>query len=58
MRAIADHINEIEPNYIKLSDANLVAKPMSLNVVCKGETLDDLLPEAFAFVVREASKRV
>lgn len=35
MRAIADHINEIEPNYVKLSDANLVAKPMSLNVVCK-----------------------
>ena len=31
---------------------------MSLNVVCKkGETLDDILPEAFA-VVREASKRV
>ena len=29
MRAIADHINEIEPNYVKLSDANLVAKPMS-----------------------------
>lgn len=26
MRAIADHINEIEPNYVKLSDANLVAK--------------------------------
>ena len=24
MRAIADHINEIEPNYVKLSDANLV----------------------------------
>ena len=22
MRAIADHINEIEPNYVKLSDAN------------------------------------
>ena len=35
MRAIADHINEIEPNYVKLSDANLVAKPMSLNVVYK-----------------------
>ena len=35
MRAIADHINEIEPNYVKLSDANLVAKLMSLNVVCK-----------------------
>ena len=58
MRAIADHINEIEPNYIKLSDANLVAKTDEFKRrLQKGETLDDLLPEAFA-VVREASKRV
>ena len=57
-RAIADHINEIEPNYIKLSDANLVAKTDEFKRrLQKGETLDDLLPEAFA-VVREASKRV
>ena len=26
MRKIVDHINELEPNYVKLSDANLVAK--------------------------------
>ena len=58
MRAIADHINEIEPNYVKLSDANLVAKTDEFKRrLQKGETLDDLLPEAFA-VVREASKRV
>ena len=58
MRAIADHINEIEPNYIKLSDANLVAKTDEFKRrLQKGETLDDILPEAFA-VVREASKRV
>ena len=58
MRAIADHINEIEPNYVKLSDANLVAKTDEFKCrLKKGETLDDLLPEAFA-VVREASKRV
>lgn len=58
MRAIADHINEIEPNYVKLSDANLVAKTDEYKRrLQKGETLDDLLPEAFA-VVREASKRV
>ena len=57
-RAIADHINEIEPNYVKLSDANLVAKTDEFKRrLQKGETLDDLLPEAFA-VVREASKRV
>ena len=58
MRVIADHINEIEPNYVKLSDANLVAKTDEFKRrLQKGETLDDILPEAFA-VVREASKRV
>lgn len=58
MRAIADYINEIEPNYVKLSDANLVAKTDEFKRrLQKGETLDDILPEAFA-VVREASKRV
>ena len=58
MHAIADHINEIEPNYVKLSDANLVAKTDEFKRrLQKGETLDDILPEAFA-VVREASKRV
>ena len=58
MRAIADHINEIEPNYVKISDANLVAKTDEFKRrLQKGETLDDILPEAFA-VVREASKRV
>ena len=58
MRAIAYHINEIEPNYVKLSDANLVAKTDEFKRrLQKGETLDDILPEAFA-VVREASKRV
>ena len=58
MRAIADHINEIEPNYVKLSDANLVAKTDEFKRrLQKGKTLDDILPEAFA-VVREASKRV
>ena len=58
MRAIADHIKEIEPNYVKLSDANLVAKTDEFKRrLQKGETLDDILPEAFA-VVREASKRV
>ncbi|MDU2556433.1 MAG: preprotein translocase subunit SecA [Veillonella sp.] len=48
----------VEPNYVKLSDANLVAKTDEFKRrLQKGETLDDILPEAFA-VVREASKRV
>ena len=58
MRKIVDHINELEPNYVKLSDANFVAKTDEFKRrLQKGETLDDILPEAFA-VCREASKRV
>ena len=58
MRKIVDHINELEPNYVKLSDANLIAKTDEFKRrLQKGETLDDILPEAFA-VCREASKRV
>ena len=58
MRKIVDYINELEPNYVKLSDANLVAKTDEFKRrLQKGETLDDILPEAFA-VCREASKRV
>ena len=58
MRKIVDHINELEPNYVKLSDANLVAKTDEFKRrLQKEETLDDILPEAFA-VCREASKRV
>lgn len=58
MRKIVDHINELEPNYVKLSDANLVAKTDEFKRrLQKGESLDDILPEAFA-VCREASKRV
>ena len=58
MRKIVDHINELEPNYVILSDANLVSKTDEFKRrLQKGETLDDILPEAFA-VCREASKRV
>ena len=58
MRKIVDHINELEPNYVKLSDANLVSKTDEFKRrLQKGETLDDILPEVFA-VCREASKRV
>ena len=55
---ICAHINEIEPTYAKMSDAELAAcTPAFRERLEHGETLDDLLPEAFA-VMREASKRV
>jgi preprotein translocase subunit SecA len=51
-------INALEPKVAALSDAELKAKTDEFKGrVAKGESLDDLLPEAFA-VVREASKRV
>ncbi|MGZ3159512.1 MAG: preprotein translocase subunit SecA, partial [Burkholderiaceae bacterium] len=51
-------INALEPAIEKLSDAELQAKtPEFKERLVKGETLDDILPEAFA-VCREASKRV
>src|SRR5476651_2635216 len=51
-------INALEPAMEKLSDAELQAKtPAFKERIANGETLDALLPEAFA-VCREASKRV
>jgi len=51
-------INELEPKIQALSDEALRAKTEEFKARLKnGETLDDLLPEAFA-VVREAGKRV
>ncbi|MBI5969086.1 MAG: preprotein translocase subunit SecA [Deltaproteobacteria bacterium] len=50
-------INEQEPALMKLSDAELQAKTAEFRQrLSRGETLDDLLVEAFA-VVREASRR-
>lgn len=58
MRKVVDHINELEPEFERLSDTNLVAKTEEFKRrLAKGETLDDILTEAFA-VCREASKRV
>ena len=55
---IVDKINSLEKDMQSLSSANLAAKTAEFKVrLQKGETLDDILPEAFA-VVREASKRV
>ncbi|WP_311221736.1 MULTISPECIES: preprotein translocase subunit SecA [unclassified Acidovorax] len=51
-------INAMEPEYEKLSDDALRAKTQEFKErVAEGESLDDLLPEAFA-VVREGSKRI
>ena len=50
-------INALEPDLVKLSDDELRAKTTEFRErLAKGETLDDLLPEAFA-VVREGAKR-
>ncbi len=50
-------INALEPEYAALSDEALRGKTVEFRErLAKGETLDDLLPEAFA-AVREASKR-
>jgi len=55
---IIKQINELEPDIEKLSDIELREKTNILkNKLKDGNTLDDILPEAFA-VVREASKRV
>lgn len=53
-----DQINKLEPEFVNLSDEQLKGKTAEFRArLEKGETLDDLLPEAFA-TVREASKRV
>ncbi len=54
---IVEEINALEPAYEKLSDAELGAKTGEFKErLAGGETLDDILPEAFA-AVREAAKR-
>ena len=55
---IVDQINALEPAYEALSDEALAGKTAEFKArLAQGETLDDLLVEAFA-AVREASKRV
>jgi preprotein translocase subunit SecA len=55
--ATVSKINALEPRFSAMSDAELAAMtPAFRERLEKGETLDDLLPEAFA-VVREAAKR-
>ena len=55
---IADKIESYKESYGRLSDEELKAKTKEFkDRLAKGETLDDILPEAFA-TVREAGKRV
>src|SRR6185503_4882173 len=55
---LIQRIIALEPSILPLSDAQLQAKtPEFRDRLAKGETLNDLLPEAFA-VVREAGRRV
>ena len=55
---LKDKVLALEPEMQKLSDDELKAKTAEFKErLAKGETLDDLLPEAYA-TVREAAKRV
>ena len=57
LRKAVEKINAFEPAFEALSDSELKAKTQEFkDRLAKGETLDDLLSEAFA-VVREAGKR-
>ena len=57
-RKTVERINALEAEFEKLGDAELRAKTEEFKTrVAGGESLDDILPEAFA-VVREGSKRV
>jgi len=58
LKVIADHINTLEPDYVEMTDAELRAQTdVFRERLADGETLDHILPEAFA-VVREAAMRV
>ena len=57
-RVLADKVNAQEEAIAVLSDGHLKMKTQEFrDRIAQGETVDDLLPEAFA-VVREAAKRV
>src|SRR2546421_6379938 len=58
LRPVVAQVNAFEPSLKQLNDEQLRAKTVEFRErVAKGETLTDLLPEAFA-VVREAGRRV
>ncbi len=58
LKPIVDHVNSLESGLQTLTDAELRQKTDKFRErLAAGETMDDLLPEAFA-VAREASRRV
>ena len=57
-KIVEQQINPLEDGLKKLSDSSLANKTNEFKArLAKGETLDDILPEAFA-VIRDASRRV
>ena len=57
LRPTVEEINSLEPEISKLSDKDLASKTdVFKERLAQGDTLDDILPEAFA-VVREVGKR-
>jgi preprotein translocase subunit SecA len=57
LKRISEQINSVEDDFVAMSDADLRAMTDEFRQrLADGETLDDLLPEAFA-AVREAAKR-
>ena len=57
LRPLVEEINGLEPKYQNLSDEQLKEQTRGLRErLAEGQTLDDILPEAFA-LVREAAKR-
>ncbi|MUN36628.1 preprotein translocase subunit SecA [Actinomadura litoris] len=58
LKKLADQVNSIEDDFLEMSDAELRELTDKYRErLADGETLDDLLPEAFA-TAREAAKRV
>ncbi|MEX0761766.1 MAG: preprotein translocase subunit SecA [Dehalococcoidia bacterium] len=58
LRSTIDEVNELEPEFLRLTDEELraVTDELRQRVQEGGENVDDLLPEAFA-AVREAARR-
>ena len=58
LETISKAVNAIEDDFVKMTDEELQGMTVEFRErLAKGETLDDLMPEAFA-TVREAAKRV
>ena len=58
LETVAKAVNAIEDDFVKMSDAELQGMTVEFRErLANGETLDDLMPEAFA-TVREAANRV